>query len=286
MSRRKPSAPQKRKIKKEEEDPIPDLNATLEEIREHGANFMYPKFQVFKSELAAYYLLDSEEEILELTFLFGERRNKGTKNKRWFGDRICNWRLCYKSDIDKYKKEIIQLINLGCKLMDIGLQVKLSNNPKAGYGLFATKNFAENDVLTRYGGYYCNMNFFETHARPKDEATYVFQFLEEDGFGILNSETYFKLGFEMGRWVNSIEEEKQNVRPAVEIPENAPPMLSFLARRDIQAGEELYWWYGESYGEFIDSCIMCFKASTQKCDSCKIPICGSICWDNHLEKAH
>lgn len=278
-SRRKQNVPQKRtKI-------VPTIDEVLEEIRKNSSKSMYPRFQQFKSELRAYYVFDSAEDIQELASLFGDRENKlGTKNREWFGNEICNWKLYYKNDIDNYKKEIIELINIGSKLMNIGLEVKPSEIPGAGYGLFATKSFEKGNFITRYGGYYCNVNFFVTHGEPDEKTDYVFQFPKELGFGILNCETVFKLGFEMGRWPNS-DQKRENLIENFEIPQNGPPMLIFNARRNIEAGEELYWWYGKAY-TFSNSCVVCSDASQTMCEICEIPICGLSCHDKHIERKH
>jgi hypothetical protein len=280
MSRRK-------NIPKRKVEEVPDIDTVLKEIRQHVAESRYPNFQLFRAELAAYYVFDSKEAIPELMLLFGDRKNNnGTKNREWFGNQICNWTVYYKIDVDTYKKEIIDLINVGCKLLDIGLEVKLSKIENAGYGLFTTKKFKEDSIITRYGGYYCDIDIFETYAKPKSEASYLFVFPEGWGIsGILNSETCFKLGFSMGRWVNSSKQNEQNVIPDYELRQNNPPMVVFRAKRDIEAGEELYWWYGNFYA-FTDRCIVCSKVSGTKCEACEIPICGLSCHDKHIEKVH
>lgn len=283
MSRRK-------NIPKRKVEEIPDIDTVLNEVRRQFTKSKYPKFLLFRAEMQAHYVFDSEEEIPELSLLFGDRKNKhGKKDRNWFGNQLCNWILYYKSDIDNNKDKIIELINVGCKLLDIGLEVKLSNIQNAGYGLFTTKHFPKDAIITRYGGYYCNVDIFETHNKPKEESRYLFVFPEEweIGTGILDCETCFKLGFSMGRWVNSSKQEEQNVIPDYELPENSPPMLIFKARRDIDPGEELYWWYGPFYAfTFTDRCIVCSKVSETKCEACEIPICGLSCHEKHIEKVH
>lgn len=290
MKGRKKNPPQKRKVGGEGEDTdlLHDADFLVKEMRKSTVPSKYPVFRVFKSELRIYYLFDSAEEIKELTELFGTREQPGRKTREWFGRTICDWRVYYKKDVENDKKEIIELLNVGCKLLNIGLEVKLSNIENAGYGLFATKDFAENDIITRYGGYYCNFNIFATHDKPTAEATYLFEFPREWGIsGILDSETCFKLGMEMGRWVNSNEIEKQNVIPDYELVQNNPPMAIFRARGHIKAGEELYWWYGPFYAfTFTDRCIVCSKVSETKCEACEIPICGLSCHDKHIETVH
>jgi hypothetical protein len=292
MSRRKKSVPTKRKV--EEEDFAADLvlsvDYMLKEMQKNITPSIYPVFYTFKSELRIYYLFDSTEDIEELSTLFGDRMNKdGTKTRNWFGRQICNWKLYYRTDIEKHKKEVVEMINIGCKLLDNGLELKISNIPDAGYGLFATKNFAQGQHITYYGGYYCNVNIFETHSAPKEEADYIFTFPEKEwGIGgILDARTFFKLGYEMGRWANS-DEKKRNIMIDREYRKDGPPMMYYFAMRDIEAGEEIYYDYGASYGfNLTNACVVCCKVTAKSmCEDCRVPICGSTCHVGHIEKIH
>lgn len=282
MSKRKQSAPQKRK---QESDDIVNIPNLIANVRKNYPESRYPRFQMFAEELNIYYKYDSLENIDE----FGERVKIGSKSRKWFGDFICKWILFHKSDIDSYKNEIVEMINFGCRLNQIGLAVKESLIPNAGYGLFATKDYAEDEYITEYGGFYCSVNIYETYNKPR-ESDYVFQFPEqlgnaEFGPGIRNCETTFKLGYQMGRWINS-DKDKQNLRPDFDISGNSPPKLIFLARKNIKAGEELYWWYGEHY-TFLKNCIICNDQSSEfMCEVCELPICGLSCHDEHIDEKH
>jgi hypothetical protein len=87
MKGRKKNPPQKRKVGGEGEDTdlLHDADFVVKEMRKNIVPSKYPVFQVFKSELKIYYLLDSTEEIKELTEIFGKRGQPGRKSREWFG---------------------------------------------------------------------------------------------------------------------------------------------------------------------------------------------------------
>lgn len=214
MSKRKGGAPPKRILPTVEAtnhstfDPE-KLKIELDKIEEHYKNVpgTYPRFDQLLQKINAAYLWGSARVIAPLRELFGERQisTPGPLDENWFKEEIAGWRLYYRSDLDHLRYEyVVKMINVAALLTNNGLQVKRSENPSAGNGLFATRPFERGVPLTLYGGYLSTVDALECLGLDDVYRQYVLA-IPGDGTAILDAQICFRLGYEMGRWPNSIQ---------------------------------------------------------------------------------
>lgn len=252
-------------------------------------NLTYPTFVTFFARLAIQYTYGSSKTIEELERLFEREKNVqgGPVTREDFAHIICNWTLYYKSEMERFQKEIIAVINAGAALSNLGLEVRPSTIQGAGNGLFTTRSWRAGQRLTGYGGYYCSVDAFEL-LDSKDSREYVLAIPLSHGGGIRDAQVGFRL-CDMGRWSNSISNNLQNTFTRV-TPGSMPPELEFVAARDLQVGEEILWDYGDKMrflATTMMECSICTQLETlHMCSKCEKPICGNVCQKMHAKESH
>lgn len=285
MSRRK-SQPTKRLAPSSEEQKYNHAHHTtaLAHIPPSPSHLTYPDFQTFYMQVMAHYTLGSTNIIPELEAISPRAKmaNAPISNQQ-FATMLCHWTLYYKSDLQRFSRELIAFINAGARLNELGLRVDPSNIPGAGNGLFATRGFNANQFITQYGGYYATADFFEILDLPAEAATreYLITIPPEHGGGIRDALVGFRL-CDMGRWSNHTSADKANVYTEV-IPNSHPPAFQLVTLREIQAGEELVWDYGNKMQFGSIQCSICERLSAlSMCSACEMPICGRVCQLDHV----
>jgi hypothetical protein len=202
--------------------------------------------------------------------------------------------------------ELVALINQCAE--ERGVAVRIRDAGIMGRGLFAVRDIEEGESISKYGG---RMLFpHESTSGP-----YVYAFDERLFGGILqdpgtpasvkasvrasiaawrgthiNVETHFKLS-EMGRWVNSVRENKEDQNVAVAIagkdtnPAHGPHGrwdIEYVAITAIRAGEQLFTDYGAQH------CLICSAMADTGCARCNAPYCGPECqrqdWPAHAKE--
>ncbi|KAJ9449704.1 hypothetical protein DIPPA_34195 [Diplonema papillatum] len=119
-----------------------------------------------------------------------------------------------------------------------GLAMEPSRVPSAGTGLFATRKFAEGDLICVYRG--TKRPLSEVRLLPMEARDYLM-----GGFGLLwhlDARTHTEC---KARYINDILAERGHNVTFVKVKPDF--CAKCVALRDIQPGEELYAKYGSSY---------------------------------------
>lgn len=296
MSRRKGGAPPKRILPNNADaltlpafDPE-KLKMEWDNVEERFKNVpgTYPRFDQLLQKINAAYLWGSSKVIPVLEELFGERQisTPGPLDENWFKEEIAGWRLYYRSDLDNLRYEyVVKMINVAALLINNGLQVKRSENPSAGNGLFTTRPFEKGAPLTFYGGYLSTVDALECLGLDDVYRQYVLA-IPGDGTAILDAQICFRLGYEMGRWPNSIQGtgKMTNARFKFGTHQDGTPFAYIESVRELQAGEEILLDYGDKFW-LIAECMQCkSKMTAIMCGLCGTSLCGQICMENHVGK--
>lgn len=208
----------------------------------------YPRFDELLQTVNTCYLWGSSEVIPELDNLFGVRKisTPGPYDREWFREKIAVWCLYYRSDLDTLRYDaVVSMINVAARLLDNGLEVKASQNPAAGNGLFTTRLFEEGAVLTNYGGYLSSVDTLECLALDDVYRQYVLAIPDETG-RILDAQVCFRLGHDMGRWPNSIQGTGKTANACFDFDSMGTAAV-IRAVRNIEAGEEVLLDYGNKF---------------------------------------
>lgn len=291
MSRRKAAVPQKRTFPETKpEFDLEKLKTELDKIEEHFKNVpgTYPRFDHLLQKVSTAYLWGSTKVIPPLEKLFGERKvsTPGTLGEDWFRDEIAGWRLYYRSDLDDQRYEaVVGMINAAAWLMNNGLEVRRSENPAAGNGLFTTLPFGEGSPITLYGGYLSTVDALECLGLDDVYRQYVLAIPEGEGTtAVLDAQICFRLGYEMGRWPNSIQGTGKvaNARFNFGRKEDGTPFAYIESLRKLQAGEEVLLDYGDKF-KLTAECMECKNKMTDvMCELCRTPLCGENCMEKHI----
>lgn len=293
MSRRKPQAAAVRRVRPAEEEqqqeeeraPFnPDIyRRALKRMPQPPPGLQYETFWTFRSRIMLQYVYGSGETIPSLEALFPrEKRPNAPLTRAHFADMLCHWTLHYKSDLDRFQSDIIALANAGAELNNLGVRIGPSTIPGAGMGLFATRAFRVGESITAYGGYYASVDFFEILDIP-GLRDYVIAIPPEFGGGIRDARVGFRL-CDMGRWSNSASDDKKNAWTFI-IEGSSPPAFEVGAARDIAAGEEILWDYGQHmrFDQKPVECSICTRlAALTMCGACAEPVCGPACQQQHF----
>lgn len=256
MSRRKLLTPAKRTVTSLTEETCPfDASLLQSKLNDIKARFVndqgtYNRFDELVQTLHAYYLWGSSEEIPILEELFGKRKinSLGPYTLEWFTGKIAGWRLYYRSDLDTARYDtVVRLINAAARLLNNGLEVKTSENPAAGNGLFTTRHFPKGTILTEYGGYLSSVDALECLGLPDTYRQYVLALPGGSGH-ILDAQIYFRLGYDMGRWPNSIEGTSKIANARFNFIKRDGDLHTVIeAVEDLRAGEEVLLDYGNKF---------------------------------------
>jgi hypothetical protein len=193
-------------------------------------------------------------ELIEKTKNFRNNFKKTTE----FINIISNFVIKTEEEINK---DCIELINFIHKNQ---VQIKQSEIPGAGYGLFADKDFKKGEIICAYGGYLTvTKKIYDYEDNFYDLTSY---FLEQENdrkklHFIQDSRIFFKLS-EPGRFPNSVpwglnqmchyknkciynnaKFKKNEAQKSSEKPVSS----NIIAARDILKGEEIYCQYGQEY---------------------------------------
>jgi hypothetical protein len=111
--------------------------------------------------------------------------------------------------------------------------------PGKGYGLFADREYAPDEKVTRYGGRWGGENL---------EGPYVIAFAK----GRRLDGAYGFLPGEKGRWINDPQSSSSQTESELQKADNVNALLEgnavwMVATRWIKPGEEILWYYGEDY---------------------------------------
>ena len=115
--------------------------------------------------------------------------------------------------------------------------VKKSQIPNAGYGLWATKDYKTNQLITRYGG----TQLSDTDVK-RSASKYV---ITDDEGRHWDARLVHDLEHERGRWIN---DPGTKYSPNVEARTNKDG-VSIYAKRPIKKGDEFFMSYGSRYWE-------------------------------------
>lgn len=281
MSRRKPA------VTKRMAEVDPDFDAdtyevALAAVSRNPPGLSYPGFQTFYNQIRVRYVYGSSQVIPTLEALFP--RTPGLKNgpntPEDFARMLCEWTLYYKSDLVRFKNELIALANAGAELKQLGTRIAESTLLNAGMGLFATRKFKPAQFITAYGGYYCSVDIFELLNLQGRE--YVLAIPPAYGGGFRDDQVDFRL-CDMGRWSNSASGINANAYAHI-IEGSSPPAFEIVALREIEVGEEIFWDYGEKMQFDLEpvQCSICEQMKTlSMCSRCEDPICGRSCQLEH-----
>jgi hypothetical protein len=125
--RRKPPAPMRRVDTPEYSKTV--HQSAIANVPPNPANLNYDTFQRFSSLIKAHYVFGSAERIQELETLWSRQNlaNAPITNKH-FADMLCHWTLYYKSDLVRFRNNVIAFINAGSRLNNLGLRVDTSTH--------------------------------------------------------------------------------------------------------------------------------------------------------------
>jgi hypothetical protein len=257
------------------------LTSALSEIETHFRERVtgtYPRFDKLFFSMQLYYQWGSSDVIPVLEPVLGPRQisKGGPYGPLWFGEHLSEWRLYYRSDLDK--PALIPLINAAAALTGKGLEVKVSGILGAGNGLFTTHAFERNSLLTYYGGNQMSVDAMECLGLSDEYRNYVLVAPNKVGGKVYDAQIFFALANEMGRWPNS-DRERVNARFQFVEGTDAPVIV---ASRDLQAGEEVLLDYGTQF-QLQLQCQLCEQWSVLMCQRCETSICGKACQTRHWE---
>jgi len=130
---------------------------------------------------------------------------------------------------------------------DHGLRIGLSRVPGAGYGLFTTKDFLKDELITAYTGD-LKEGGYEDPSDPTEGGPYQY------GFSSRKSIDAARINSGPGRWINDSRGSgnRANTRfvPNPQLDLEGLPQVTIRTTRAIQAGEELYIPYGADYWRY------------------------------------
>lgn len=163
-------------------------------------------------------------------------------------------------------------------------RIKMSGIPKAGYGLWATRNILEGQYITVYGGlYYPSKEDFrnQTGKGPDNRQFRYVMGLSSGAY--INGELGFML-WEQGRWANT-QRTKEECNAEFEEKtdtEGGYWQVRLKATHSIGQGQEIFAWYSTGY---VDThlnkkhCVQCRiqDAVTKVKDDPHLQFCGADC---------
>lgn len=176
-------------------------------------------------------------------------------------NRECDPALCGSCGVlkraDPHNAEAYKLHETGCQNCELqrGCSKKLllgqSQLDGVGYGLFTAEDIAQDDFVIEYvGELITHDEGVRREARRGDvfdedsNISYVFTLLEDEGIWV-DAATYGNLS----RYINHASEHDRtgsNITPRI-LYVNGEYRIKFTALRDIRAGEELFFNYGENF---------------------------------------
>lgn len=235
MSRRKSSVPQKRA----NPAPVPPRNEKVS-LRMHVANVL--------SKINILSLSDELEMVsLLLSILKKEVVSVNEVKAQYLNPRAYMENISFESlmmELVEYKvlyaldvSDSIPFINA----LQRNLEIRPSSIEGAGNGLFTRVAFANNELVTMYGGIRMSENIYlsNTSVFPPGLDAYLLE--TPDMF--IDGRTNFRLAKELGRWITH----SKNRANCKFIVEGEAGKIAIRATRDIEPGEELFLNYGNNY---------------------------------------